>query len=36
MSFRQAAEQYIEERRQNWKNAKHVQQWENTLKTYAF
>jgi integrase len=36
MSFRQAAEQYIEERRPNWKNAKHVQQWENTLKTYAY
>ena len=36
MSFRQAAEQYIEERRQNWKNVKHAQQWENTLKTYAY
>lgn len=36
MSFRQAAEQYIEERRQNWKNIKHAQQWENTLKTYAY
>lgn len=36
MSFRKAAEQYIEERRTQWKNAKHVQQWENTLKTYAY
>ena len=36
MNFRQAAEQYIEERRQNWKNSKHAQQWENTLKTYAY
>ena len=36
MSFRQAAEQYIEERRQHWKNVKHAQQWENTLKTYAY
>ena len=36
MNFRQAAEQYIEERRQNWKNVKHAQQWENTLKTYAY
>jgi integrase len=36
MSFREAAEQYIEERRQNWRNIKHAQQWENTLKTYAY
>lgn len=36
MNFRQAAEQYIEERRRNWKNVKHTQQWENTLKTYAY
>jgi integrase len=35
MSFRQAAEQYIDERRSSWRNIKHAQQWENTLKTYA-
>ena len=36
MTFQKAAEQYIGERRQNWKNLKHAQQWENTLKTYAY
>ena len=36
MTFQKAAEQYIEERRKNWKNLKHAQQWENTLKTYAY
>ncbi len=36
MTFQKAAEQYIEERRQHWKNIKHAQQWENTLKNYAY
>jgi integrase len=36
MSFEAAAQQYIEERRPSWKNAKHAAQWESTLKTYAY
>jgi integrase len=36
MSFQMAAEQFIEERRQHWKNAKHIAQWESTLKAYAY
>ena len=35
MTFRTAAAQYIRERQPSWKNAKHAQQWENTLETYA-
>lgn len=35
-SFRQAARDYIDARRASWKNAKHAQQWENTLITYAY
>lgn len=35
-TFRMAAEQYIEERRPSWKNAKHAKQWDATLKTYAY
>ena len=33
--FKQVAEEYIEAHRAGWKNAKHAQQWENTLATYA-
>jgi integrase len=36
MTFRAAAEQYIDERRASWKNAKHAQQWTATLRTYAY
>jgi integrase len=36
MTFAEAAEQYIAERRDSWKNIKHAQQWENTLTTYAY
>ncbi|WP_293981054.1 site-specific integrase [Stenotrophomonas sp.] len=36
ITFEQAASQYIEAKGGEWKNAKHRQQWENTLKTYAF
>lgn len=34
--FRIAAAHYIAQHRAGWKNAKHAQQWENTLTTYAF
>jgi integrase len=35
MSFRQAAERYIEAHRAGWKNAKHAAQWPATLEQYA-
>jgi integrase len=35
MSFDQAAEAYIRQHQAGWKNAKHADQWTNTLKTYA-
>lgn len=35
-TFRAAALAFIEENRAGWKNDKHVTQWENTLKTYAY
>jgi integrase len=35
MVFSKAAEQYIEIHKAGWKNAKHEQQWTNTLTTYA-
>jgi len=35
MTFDQCAEKYIDAHRAGWKNPKHVQQWENTLSTYA-
>ncbi len=35
MSFRKAAEAYIDSMRAGWKNAKHADQWTNTLETYA-
>lgn len=35
-TFRQCAEEFIETRRPAWTNSKHAQQWENTLKTYAY
>ena len=34
-TFRKVAEQYIETHRAGWKNAKHAQQWTNTLEQYA-
>lgn len=34
--FTKCAEDYIESKRHEWKNIKHGQQWENTLKTYAY
>lgn len=36
MTFKEAAERCIEDRRAEWSNAKHAQQWENTLSTYAY
>lgn len=34
-TFAWCAEQYIEAHRAGWKNAKHLEQWESTLRTYA-
>ena len=36
ISFRDIALSYIEAHRSGWKNAKHAQQWTNTLSTYVF
>jgi integrase len=36
MTFKQAAEQCIADRRANWRNAKHAAQWNSTLATYAY
>ena len=36
MTFELAAQQYIETKKHGWKNAKHAQQWTNTLTTYAY
>ena len=35
-TFRRCAEKFIELKRPGWRNAKHAQQWENTLTTYAY
>src|SRR5262249_472893 len=35
MTFSQCAEQYIAAHRAGWRHPKHVQQWTNTLATYA-
>jgi integrase len=36
MSFRQCAENYLQANEGSWKNAKHRQQWRNTLSTYVY
>jgi integrase len=36
MTFKASALAYIEAHRAEWKNAKHEQQWQNTLATYAY
>jgi integrase len=36
LTFAAAAKDYIKTHRAGWKNAKHAEQWENTLETYAF
>lgn len=35
-TFKDCALEYIKAHRAGWSNAKHAQQWENTLATYAF
>jgi integrase len=35
VTFDSAADEYIKQHRAGWKNHKHAQQWENTLKKYA-
>lgn len=35
VTFNEAAEAYIEAHRAGWRNAKHADQWQNTLDTYA-
>lgn len=35
VTFKEVAASYIASHRAGWKNAKHAQQWENTLATYA-
>jgi integrase len=36
ITFAEAAQRYIEQHRDAWRNAKHGQQWTNTLRDYAF
>jgi integrase len=36
VTFKAEAEAYIEAHRAGWKNAKHADQWANTLQTYAY
>lgn len=36
VTFKACAEAYINAHRAEWKNPKHVQQWENTLATYSY
>lgn len=36
VTFEKAAGDYIKSHRVGWRNAKHAQQWENTLRTYVF
>jgi integrase len=36
MKFREAAEAFVRARKPEWRNRKHVQQWGNTLGTYAY
>jgi integrase len=36
ISFKQAAEKFLKLHEPGWRNAKHKQQWRNTLETYAY
>lgn len=36
MTFKACSEAYIAAHRSEWKNGKHIQQWENTLISYAY
>lgn len=35
-TFRRCAEKFIEAKKPGWRNAKHAQQWQNTLASYAY
>jgi hypothetical protein len=35
-TFEEFAKQYVAIQKPGWRNPKHAQQWENTLKTYAY
>lgn len=35
LTFSEAAKQYVDAHESSWRNAKHTQQWRNTLETYA-
>ncbi|MEW8287617.1 MAG: Arm DNA-binding domain-containing protein [Candidatus Thiodiazotropha endolucinida] len=35
-SFRECSESFIKDKRSEWKNVKHVEQWKSTLATYAY
>lgn len=35
-TFAQCAQNFLEDKKAEWKNEKHAKQWESTLKTYAF
>lgn len=36
ITFKECAEAYIAAQRHGWKNAKHAEQWSNTLRTYVY
>ncbi len=36
LTFSQAATKYVESHEASWRNAKHAQQWRNTLESYAY
>ena len=36
MSFKEAAQRFIEQHEDGWKNARHRQQWRNTLRDYVY
>ncbi|MFZ6019050.1 MAG: phage integrase central domain-containing protein, partial [Chloroflexota bacterium] len=36
MSFKACSEAYIDAHKASWRNAKHADQWRNTLDTYAW
>lgn len=35
-TFRECGEAYVEAHKASWRNAKHAQQWQNTLESYAY
>ena len=36
MTFEEVAERCIDSKKPEWKNVKHIQQWSNSLKAYAY